>query len=466
MTNASDSRPAFGLERIGLTSGRHLGLFALICLQISVCCVSLVRMAGYQPYMLYDADRLGYALAAVLAFSVVSLLFVFARFSFGYFIGFNLFTMVLGFIWLNCFSQFNYDHRLAGLSAATSAALFLLPALLINTPVKQNFVLSRRALEYVLKFILVLALGTIIAASFYNFRLVSISQIYDFRNELNFPVAIRYLIGIVSTVLLPFAVACYVALNRRWLAGLPLLLMLFFYPITLSKFALFATAWVIVVLILSRIFESRIAVVLSVLLPVLAGVILIGAIPSQYSLRYFDLVNIRMMATPSSAMDVYNDFFASHPHTWFCQISFLKPLMTCPYQEPLSIVMKNAYELGNLNASLFATDGIASVGLHLAPFVALACGFFVALGNRVSAGLPPQFVLISSALLPQTFLNVPFTTVLLTHGLLFLFLLWYVMPRAIFQPDDRTGSFVDQAPAKTGTMKTLHPVHKAPSDVT
>jgi len=48
------------------------------------------------------------------------------------------------------------------------------------------------------------------------------------------------------------------------------------------------------------------------------------------------------------------------------------------------------------------------------------------------AGLPPEFVLISAALLPQTFLNVPFTTALLTHGTGFLFLLWYIMPRTMF----------------------------------
>ena len=107
-------------------------------------------------------------------------------------------------------------------------------------------------------------------------------------------------------------------------------------------------------------------------------------------------------------MDVYNDFFSSHPLTWFCQISFLKPLMSCPYQEQLSLVMEKTYRLGNINASLFATEGIASVGLYFAPLVALACGFVIALGNRVSAGLPPRFVLISAALLPQTFLNVPF----------------------------------------------------------
>jgi len=219
--------------------------------------------------MLYDAARLHYAIAAVLAFSTVSLLFVFTRFSFGYLIGFSLFTMILGFIWLNNFSKFNYDHRLAGLSAAASALLFLLPALLINTPLKQRYALSPAALEYLLKFILVLALGTIVVASFYNFRLVSIRQIYDFRNELYFPAPIRYLTGIMSTVLLPFACACYLALNRRWWAAVPLLLMLLFYPITLSKFAFFSTVWVIVMLVLSRFFEPRIATVLSILLPML-----------------------------------------------------------------------------------------------------------------------------------------------------------------------------------------------------
>ena len=430
--------PAFGkraldiMEQVRLALGSRLGLFALICFHIVVCCASLVRAADYQSYMLYDANRLGYAIVAVAAFSIVAVLLVFARFSFGYVIGFNLFTLLLGFIWLNSFSKFNYDHRLAGISAAASAVLFLLPALLIDAPVKRQFALSRRAFQYLLAFVLVLALGTIIAASFYNFRLVSVRQIYDFRNELYFPTAIRYLSGIVSTVLLPFVFASYLSLNRRWMAGLPLLLMLLFYPIMLSKFALFSAAWMVVMLVLSRIFEARTAVILSILVPILLGVILLGTISEGPPPFYFDLVNIRMMATPSSAMDIYNDFFSSHPLTWFCQISFLKPLMSCPYQEQLSLVMENTYRLGNINASLFATEGIASVGLYLAPLVALACGFVIALGNRASAGLPPGFVLISAALLPQTFLNVPFTTALLTHGTGFLFLLWYIMPRTMF----------------------------------
>ena len=435
MMHSPESRPAAAIvERIRLASGSRFSLYVLVCLHIVVCCLSLVQVANWQSYMLYDDIWLRPAIAAVAAFSTVSLLFVFARFSFGYFVGFSLFTMVLGFIWLLNFSKFKYDYRLAGLSAAASALAFLLPALLVNGPLKQKHVLSPRALQYVLNSILALAIGTIVAASFYNFNLVSIRQIYDFRNELSFPAPIRYLTGIVSTVLLPFAFACFLALNRRWWAVVPLILLLLFYPITLSKFALFSTVWMIVVLVLSRIFDPRAATILSILLPMLLGVILVSVQLNNHTQFYFGLVNIRMMAAPSSAMDLYNDFFASHPLTWFCQISFLKPLLSCPYQEQLSLVMEKTYQLGNINASLFATEGIASVGLYLAPLVALLCGFVIALGNRVSAGLPPAFVMVSGALLPQTFLNVPFTTALLTHGTVFLFLLWYVMPRTMFDP--------------------------------
>src|SRR5437868_8195375 len=107
MTNPSDSKHVPGIaEGIRVASRSRLGLFALIGFHIVICCVSLVRVADWQSDMLYDAARLHYALGAVLAFSAVSLLFVFARFSFGYFIGFNLFTMLLGFIWLNNFSKF------------------------------------------------------------------------------------------------------------------------------------------------------------------------------------------------------------------------------------------------------------------------------------------------------------------------------------------------------------------------
>ena len=403
---------------------------------------------GFQTYIPYSGNRLGSAAMIVMVFSMIALLFVIARFSFGYFVGFYLYTMVLGFLWIVNFTKYNYDHAWAAWSAVASMLLFLLPALLIKAPFGRSFTLSIRKLEHLLRFLLALALLTIVAASTYNFRFVTLGHIYDFRSELHFPTAIRYLIGIVSNTLLPFTLTCYLALNQRWWAGAVLVLMLLFYPITLSKLALFAPAWIAALLVLSKFFEARTATVLSLLLPVLVGVILIVAVPIAFgSFAYFDKVNIRMIATPSSAIDIYNDFFSKNPHTYYCQLSFLKPLMRCPYQDQLSVVMEKTYGFGNLNASLFATEGIASVGLYLAPLSALLCGFVIACANRLSAGLPPRFILISGALLPQVLLNVPLSTVMITHGMGLLMLLWYVTPRTIFEVNDRTDGLASNAPA-------------------
>jgi hypothetical protein len=99
--------------------------------------------------------------------------------------------------------------------------------------------------------------------------------------------------------------------------------------------------------------------------------VLIGLFGNKAGL-YFSTVNFRTIAIPSVAMDVYEDFFAKHDLTHFCQITILKPIMKCP-QTQLSIVMQWAYKLGSFNASLFATEGIASVGTLFAPVAVFIC---------------------------------------------------------------------------------------------
>jgi hypothetical protein len=102
--------------------------------------------------------------------------------------------------------------------------------------------------------------------------------------------------------------------------------------------------------------------------------------------------------------------------------------------------MEQAYKLGNFNASLFATEGIASVGMLWAPVAVLACGFVIAIGNHFSAGLPAGFILVSGAIIPLILLNVPLTIALLTHGTALLFVLWYITPRSIFENAGQTAS--------------------------
>jgi hypothetical protein len=182
----------------------------------------------------------------------------------------------------------------------------------------------------------------------------------------------------------------------------------------------------------------------------------LGTIPSEEAMPYFLIVNFRMLGVPSSAMDFYNDFFARHDLTFFCQIGIVKSIISCPYHKPLGVLMQDTYPfVGTFNASLFATEGIASVGPWLAPIPVFACGLVIALANRLSAGLPPSFILVSGAILPQILLNVPLSITLLTHGAAFLFLLWYITPRSMFERDD--GANISNETAGAG-------IHKRDSD--
>src|SRR5262249_52464214 len=159
--------------------------------------------------------------------------------------------------------------------------------------------------------------------------------------------------------------------------------------------------------------KPKTIITVTMLVPVSVGIFLIGAYGagvswSDQALSYFRLINLRMIAIPSLAMDYYNYFFARHDLTLFCQIRVVKALVACPYQDLLATVIYNAFGIGgNFNASLFSTEGVASVGPFFAPLSALVCGLIFGLGNRMSAGLPPRLILMSGALAAQTFINLP-----------------------------------------------------------
>jgi hypothetical protein len=422
------------------------GLIPFLCLHIITCCVSLVCVASsYADLVEFDGHNLFAALLIVTSFSFVALLFTIVPFSFGYFLGFYFYTLILGYLWLVEFSKLSYNHSLALVSAFLSALAFLAPALFITSPFSQRFVLSARAFEVLLSLIMILAVATVAGGAVYNFKLVDLSDMYKFRAGLEFPALLRYSIGMTTGALLPFAFACFVERGNPWRAGIALLLILLLYPITLTKLTLFMPCWLLFLLLLSRLTEKRTSVIMSLLLPTLAGVGWMlanrsGSVSSTLMQYYVGIVNSRMVAMPSVALEVYNNFFSTHDLTHFCQLNVLKPFVRCPYGEPLSIVMDKTYTYGAFNASLFATEGIASVGLTLAPLSALACGLVIAVSNRLSSGLSQRFVLLSGGVYPQIFLNVPFSTTLLSHGAAILFLLWYITPRAIFGEDNQAST--------------------------
>jgi hypothetical protein len=207
----------------------------LICFHIVICCVSLVYITELhdKAHIIYDPARLPGAAAVIAAIAPVLFLFVFARFTFGYFVGFYFYTMIVGYLWINYFSDFSYNHPMAGLSAAGSAVAFLLPALFISWPVRPVFVLSQRGFDRLLTLIVLLSVATIAVSANYNFRFVAPGDASDLRGDI-FPGILKYLIEITSSTLLPFLFACFVARGEYWRAGAILFLLLLFYPIAMK----------------------------------------------------------------------------------------------------------------------------------------------------------------------------------------------------------------------------------------
>src|SRR3954468_7886576 len=152
-------------------SPERLRLALLIAFHIIICCLSLVyaahpEYAVVDPqsfHLFYDPAQLPRALLAVAAFGLLASVFVFGKFSFGYFAGFYLYTMLLGYLWLNFFTDLKYDHRLAGFSAFASAIAFLLPAVMVSLPLRQLYVLSATTFYRLLTCILLFAAVTIAA---------------------------------------------------------------------------------------------------------------------------------------------------------------------------------------------------------------------------------------------------------------------------------------------------------------
>ena len=176
---------------INASRNERLGPVFLIYLHVAACFVSMVYVVQYYgPLMRLNAengDRFLPAALNVAPLALFSILFALCRFSFGYFVGFYFFTMLMGYLWLLPQSTLSYDHVVAYASAFASGLAFLVPAMLLSIPARQKPVLSEIVFRRLLTCILVFAVAIIGVGGLYNFKLVAMSDIYSFRNQLEFP---------------------------------------------------------------------------------------------------------------------------------------------------------------------------------------------------------------------------------------------------------------------------------------
>ncbi|MBR1034298.1 hypothetical protein ABIF65_009232 [Bradyrhizobium japonicum] len=357
-------------------------------------------------------------------------LFFRANFSFGYPLSVAFLGTIGGFVWLSYFSSSRYDHAAARWSAIASLLAFLAPVLFQLRPAKRVFTVSTESMDACVRIFLVVAVVILFLNLGYGFAFVGIHEAAQLRGSFMRPMLLNYATSNIIYAVLPFAFAFYAQRGSKFMAMTSLLLIPCFYPALLNKTVLFAAVWLPFIFLVFRSFDPKQASVVSLGAPLVLGLLLhlIGSPDNSIVHFVFGYVNERMFAVPSIAIDYYADFFAANPKTYFCQINIIRLIDGCFYSDQLGVIFAGRYGVGNLNASLFATEGIASVGLSWAPVSALLCGIVLSIGNSCTRHLPAPMMATSAALALHALVNVPLSTALLTNGMMLLFLLWYICP--------------------------------------
>lgn len=358
--------------------------------------------------------------------------FVAGRFSFGYLVAFALLSAVFGFVWLSFFSGFDYPHAFARWAMVAALAAAMVPLMFGDFRVWRPE-LSEAVLNRIVGVLLAASLAVLIADVCYG---ISLGDPYGTtRNAVTRPLLLNYLTGIIIGALLPYLFAHFATRHRWAAAACVLLFALCFYPVVNNKTILLLPIWLPFLFWLFGHVNPRLATVLAFLIPMTIGLVAFLVLAADKHYVLFSAINLRFVAIPSLALDHYADFFARRELTYFCQVSILRHLNGCAYGE-LGPSLAAVYRDGNFNASFLATEGIASVGLMFAPISAFVCGVILSVGSMASRHLSPRFIAVSSGIAVQAIMNVPLTTGLLSNGVAFLFLLWWLTPewRPEFSP--------------------------------
>jgi hypothetical protein len=422
------SSPIIAGDRSG-TGLRSLWLVPAVWGCLIAQCVSLARISETYEYLgiRFDLTDTGFVLRSLALLLTISLVFAATRFSFGYLCGILVLTLVANFIWLSHDSVYLYDYDRARRLAIESLIAFLIPALTMPGYGGAPFSLTERQFRALNWTLLVLVAATLLCAAGYNFQLVNINDIYEFRNEIELPGYVAYLWNISINVILPFTFASFLVRRNWWGVVISLLLPIGFYPVTLSKMAFFLPPWLVAFAVVTRWLETRLAIIILLASLTLAGVVA-TYFDSGLSSNLIAAFNFRFLAVPANSLEHYLDFFSKFEATHFCHISFLMKLMDCPYDEQLSLVMSDYYKVGNINASFIATEGVAAFGMAYMPLMSFLAGMLIGIGNIVSKRLPSRFVAVSAAMIVPNLLNIPMPTLLLTGGYLVLLVLWALTP--------------------------------------
>lgn len=242
--------------------------------------------------------------------------------------------------------------------------------------------------------------------------------------------AFAWLVAVVN----PVVVAVGASTGRWWLMVAGLLGQVLMYGAAAAKGVLLSALVLPLLAILVTRYRERFS---SVLAGGLGLFFALTALADLAGLRVLGtamtfVVLYRATAVPALATAQYAGFFADHPHTYGSHITGLSSLMTYPYPRSLDYLIGQHFydrtELG-LNASTWASDGIAGFGTGGILLASAICALVFWILDSASEGLDIKFTVVALGYGVVNFSNVPLFTNLVTGGVALLITLLYLWPR-------------------------------------
>ena len=228
-----------------------------------------------------------------------------------------------------------------------------------------------------------------------------------------------YVLAWLQNLFIPLAFALLWFRRRFFAAAAVLLLYILVYAVMANKLSLIS----IFALLAVAVFANKPRFVPWLLLLCSAGLSLLTLAVNTFTNKFifyiFAYFNMRMFYAPGLLLTHYYEFFSLNPLTYFSHVKGISLLVHYPYNDTVAHLVAD-YQFGrvfNANASFWASDGIASLGLPgiLAISVFVAFVFYVVdvLSQHASVALCATAL----AVVALSFTNVSVFTALLTGGL-------------------------------------------------
>lgn len=279
-----------------------------------------------------------------------------------------------------------------------------------------------------------------------NFHIVSFAELYKVRysGEDQSGAFIQRIVNMYIFSFGGFFIGICIMFRKYALAALPLAVYVICYGLVQYKTAVLAPIWIVYIFLAFRLFvnDSTLKYYIAGTLPFWFGVALFLLFPAEARLQggkigtnvfvwlYLNMVNFRSFSVTPNALGLYYNFFQSHIHTYWSQISGLDFFLHYPYgNHTIAIEMDRRYGLGNYNSNFLATEGIESYGYHALPIASAMVSAAFTFLNTAARGIPPR-ILAVMMIAPALYIDErPFVTSLLTAGLFFLLLYLAWFPR-------------------------------------